>query len=101
MVKNNLEKVIIALRQATRGLPEPMMLTIIKEFSRDPFLVLVSCILSLRTKDSVSLAASHRLFQRVKMPQELLTLSLPELQKLIYPVGFYRRKARQLHALCK
>ena len=64
-----------------------------------PFLILASCILSLRTKDSVSLAASHRLFTHAKTPQSLLSLSAPFIEQLIYPVGFYHRKTKQLLAL--
>jgi len=97
--RDDLYEVIIQLRRATCSMTEPMILTVIREFTRDPFIVLVSCILSLRTKDSVSLSASYRLFRVAKTPHDLLKLSLQEIQKLIYPVGFYRRKAQQLRAI--
>lgn len=78
---------------------EPASVSIVKQFGRDPFLVLVSCLLSLRTKDTTSLPASCRLFSYAKTPQELLGLPLEQIQQLIYPVGFYRRKAAQLHQI--
>jgi len=62
----------------------------------DPFRVLVSCILSLRTKEAVTIQASISLLGKVKTPKELLTLSQKEIENLIYPVGFYRNKAKVL-----
>lgn len=70
-----------------------MTSTIVQKFGRDPFLVLISCLLSLRTRDTATLPASLRLFSKAVTPQELLALNTPEIEELIYPVGFYRRKA--------
>jgi endonuclease-3 len=78
---------------------EPASVTIVSTYGRDPYLVLISCLLSLRTKDSVSLPASLRLFQLGTTPQALLALPLHQLEKTIYPVGFYRVKARNIHAI--
>jgi len=80
---------------------EPSSLSIVEEFGKDPFLVLTGCMLSLRTKDSVSLPASQRLFQIAKTPQEILELPIKKIEKIIYPVGFYREKAKSLHAVSK
>ncbi len=66
-----------------------------------PFHVLISCILSLRTKDQVTGPASQRLFALADTPQGLLQLSLPTLEKAIYPVGFYKTKARTIQKICK
>jgi endonuclease III len=60
------------------------------------FKVLVSTLLSLRTKDTVTEPASHRLFERAQTPQDMLKLSPAEIEKLIYPVGFYRTKAKNV-----
>lgn len=76
-----------------------MSFTIVQKFGQDPFLVLISCLLSLRTRDTDTLPASLRLFSQAVTPDELLTLSVPEIEKLIYPVGFYHRKALLLHAV--
>lgn len=69
--------------------------------SRDPFQVLIACLLSLRTKDAVTEQASRRLFARARTPQQLLNLPLAKIRKLIYPVGFYRTKAKRIHQICQ
>lgn len=92
-------KIIAILRQATQGMVEPASATIVAEYGRDPFLVLISCLLSLRTKDTVSLPASQRLFVYARTPEQILALPLVEIQKVIYPVGFYRRKASTLQSV--
>ena len=69
--------------------------------TRDPFLVLISCLLSLRTKDEVTAEASRRLFARARTPQQLLSLPLDKIRRLIYPVGFYRTKAKRIHQICQ
>ncbi len=97
VVKN----IITVLRNATKGMVEPACMTIVKEYGRNPFLILVSCILSLRTKDTVSLPASRRLFALCKTPLQLLAISQQKIAQTIFPVGFYKRKAQQLHKLCK
>ena len=62
--------------------------------ARDPFLVLIGCLLSLRTKDETTEKAMDRLMERARTPDELLTIPTDEVEKLIYPVGFYKTKAR-------
>ncbi len=69
--------------------------------SRDPFRTLIGCILSLRTKDETTAAASQRLFDRAATPDAILKLAPATLQKLIYPVGFYRTKARVILGICR
>ncbi|MDP2974216.1 MAG: endonuclease III, partial [Candidatus Diapherotrites archaeon] len=74
----------------------------LKFFSkRNPFEVLVSCVLSLRTKDEVSYAASKRLFNLAKTPKGMLKLKPKVIEKTIYPVGFYRVKTRTILGICK
>jgi endonuclease-3 len=63
---------------------------------RDPWVVLVSTILSLRTKDAVTLIASNRLLAKSPNPEKLLALSQEEIEELIYPAGFYHTKAASL-----
>ena len=67
--------------------------------TRDPFRILVGTILSARTQDACTAGACERLFARAGTPAELGELSVGELEKLIYPVGFYRTKARMLKRL--
>ena len=94
-----IEKIISILQASVVGMVEPASCLIVAKYGRDPFLVLVSCILSLRTKDLVSYPASCRLFECAQTPQALLSLSVSQIEKLIYPVGFYRTKAKNLHAI--
>ncbi len=87
--------VIPIIAKYTEDFFEPVV-TRIKKEKVDPFEILVGTILSLRTKDNVTESASLRLFKVVKTPYDLKKLSVEEIEKLIYPVGFYRRKAVQL-----
>jgi endonuclease III len=68
---------------------------------RDPFRTLISCILSLRTKDATTAAASSRLFARADTPDAILALAPKTLERLIYPVGFYRTKAKVIRGICR
>ncbi len=83
-----------------QDLPDPSVTLVGKKW-KDPFLVLISCILSLRTKDETTLPASERLFRVAVTPQDMLRLSHSEIEKLIYPVGFYRTKARVILGICR
>ena len=98
--KNRAITIIELMRIATKDMVEPAATTITRQYGRNPFLVLVSCILSLRTKDAVSLPASQRLFAHAQTPQALLLLSPHVIEKLIYPCGFYRQKTKQLLKIC-
>lgn len=95
----SLTEIIKRLREATASMIEPSISQIVEEFGKNPFFVLVSCILSLRTKDTVSLPASVRLFKLAKTPKGIAHLEIKEIEKIIYPVGFYRQKARSLHKI--
>lgn len=66
---------------------------------QDPFRVLVSTLISLRTKDDVTIAASRRLFALADTPETMLNLSPEEIEKAIYPAGFYRTKAKNILAV--
>ncbi len=74
---------------------------LIKSQTRDPFKVLVATILSARTKDEVTAKVCRRLFKKVDTYKDLAKLSSDEIEKLIYPVGFYRNKAKYLSDLPK
>jgi endonuclease III len=68
--------------------------------NQSPFLTLIGCILSLRTKDETTAAACERLFAKARTPDSMLALAPKTLEKLIYPVGFYRTKARVIRGIC-
>jgi len=71
------------------------------ENQRDPFVILISTLLSLRTKDEVTAVATDRLFALATTPAEMLRVPLQKIAKTIYPVGFYHVKARTIHSVCR
>ncbi|MDR1858870.1 MAG: endonuclease III [Treponema sp.] len=75
---------------------EPAVTTVAERFRRDPWAVLVSTILSLRTKDDVTLEASRRLLAKAPGPAQLAALREDQVARLAYPAGFYRTKAASL-----
>ncbi len=91
----DIHKIIQILREETRQFEVPIV-TEVSERRRDPFEVLVTTILSLRTKDEVTREAAHRLFDKVHTPQDILDMKEQELARIIYPVGFYKTKAKNL-----
>ena len=68
---------------------------------RDPFRVLISTMLSLRTKDAVTQVASQKLFALAETPAKMLKLTPRQIEKAIYPAGFYRTKARSILKVCQ
>ena len=87
------------LKKAVRKFRTPSVTVIAKK--NDPFAVLASCIISLRTRDEVTELASARLFTLAKLPAELLELSNAKIEKAIYPAAFYRNKTKSLKELCQ
>ena len=94
----NIEKFLILLEEEVKGYNVPVV-DLIAVQTKDPFKVLVATILSARTKDEVTAKASERLFAEADNVQELAELDEAGLQKLIFPVGFYKNKAKYLAAL--
>ena len=100
MHDNQIHHVMAVLEQECQQWETPSV-TVISEQHRSAFHVLVSCIISLRTKDAVTAAASTRLFKRADSLQEMVCLEISEIADLIYPAGFYRTKAEQIFEICK
>jgi endonuclease-3 len=71
------------------------------EMGQDPFKILISTLLSLRTKDETTTGATARLFGLARSPAEMLQLSEAVIIEAIYPVGFYRKKAKTIHHICR
>ncbi len=92
-------RVIERLKKALKDLPDPSVTLVGKKF-KDPFLVLISCLLSLRTKDTTTLPVCERLFAKIHTIEGFLNIPVKELEKMIYPVGFYRTKAVRIHEIC-
>ena len=97
--KNRAVRIIEILRKATKGMPDLASVEIVKQYGRDPYLVLIGCLLSLRAKDTASLPASLHLFKQAKTPQKLVQLPLRQIEQIIYSVGYYRNKAKQIKAV--
>ncbi len=76
------------------------IVTLVAETSKDPFKVLISTVLSLRTKDETTATASRHLFNLADNPANMLKLSEKEIIKAIYPVGFYKTKAKNIKSIC-
>ena len=91
-----------AMRILRRVVPqwETPIVTLMAETYKSPFRVLISCILSLRTQDATTAQASRRLFELADSPEAMAKLSVKTIEKAIYPVGFYRTKARIIRQLC-
>jgi endonuclease-3 len=98
--ENRITQIIHILQAATNNMVRPSVTTIVAKYGQDPFLVLISCLLSLRTKDAVSLPASERLFDIAKTPRDMILVSPQIIEKAIYPTGFYRQKTKQILRIC-
>ena len=98
---DHINKIFKLLRQRLQQFQTPVINRAKSEIDDTPFNTLISCILSLRTKDEVTEQASLRLLKKYNTPQKLLTLSEKEIQQLIYPVGFYKTKAKRLKEISK
>ena len=82
-----LSKVLRYLRKSIKSWPIPVLTSI--SYQQNPFMVLVGCLLSLRTRDEVTDAASKRLFALARTPKKILDLSQEQIETAIYPVAFY------------
>ena len=94
----NIEKLMQVLKERYQDKTSALMDVSTR---KDPFLTLISCLLSLRTKDEVTAKASERLFTLAKTPEEMLNLKKEKIEAAIYPVGFYKRKAEQILDICR
>jgi endonuclease III len=93
-------EIIKILSKAMHDLPKPMSDLISKKYDNDPFLILISCLLSLRARDVVTYPISVELFKKARTPQQFLKMPRSELEKIIHSIGFYKNKARSIHSVC-
>ena len=100
VTNSNIDQVVSALIEAEKNLPDPSV-TLVGKRWKSAFLVLISCILSLRTQDRTTLPASERLFALADTPEKMIKLTVKQIEKAIYPVGFYRTKARAILGICR
>ena len=94
----NIDKIVENLQKANQ--PRSEFVNLMEEF-RNPYLVLIACILSLRTNDKTTYPATLRMLELAKTPQEMMNISEGDLANAIYPVGFYKNKAKQIIELSK
>ena len=99
MDNKNVDKVIAILKKEVKDMRVPIVTEV--SWRKDPFYVLTSCILSLRTKDETTAKAFERLRKIAKTPKQLMNLSVKQIEKAIYPVGFYITKAKRLKEIGK
>jgi endonuclease-3 len=97
----NVEPVMRSLSRAITGLELPAIEKISDSQQEDPFQVLIATLLSARTQDATTLAASTRLFNVAPTPQAMVKLSVKQIEKLIRPVSFFYTKARHVKATCE
>jgi endonuclease-3 len=90
-----------SLAKAIDGLELPAVEKISEEQADDPFQILIATLLSARTQDATTHAASTRLFKRARTPATMARLPVDTIEELIYPVSFYRNKARHVKACCE
>lgn len=94
----DIDKIVKLLKDAKQ--PQSEFVKLMDSF-RNPYLVLIACILSLRTNDKTTYPATLRMLELAKTPKEMKNVSVEDLSKAIYPVGFYENKARQIIELSK
>jgi len=100
MTEKQIHPAVRILRRAVPKWQTPIV-TVVAQSSESPFHVLISCILSLRTQDATTAQASRRLFALANTPAEMLKLTARKIEKAIFPVGFYRTKAKNIRAICR
>jgi endonuclease-3 len=96
---DKIDDIVTILKRENKKYIVPIV-TIVS-MTKSPFMVLISCLLSLRTKDKVTAEASNRLFKLANNPEKILGLSIKNIEKAIYPVGFYKTKAKRIKEICK
>jgi len=95
----SIDLLIQLLKKATLRAMPPMTQSIIALYPNDPYPVLISCLLSLRAKDTITLPISLQLFAVAKTPEQMLALSISDIESIIRPINYYRRKALLLHSV--
>ena len=101
MNDKDIDKIMKELLKVTKTMPMPVVTEIKLTTNKDAYKILISTMLSLRTKDAATRDASIRLFEKAGSPKEMLKLTEDEIAKLIYPVGFYRVKAKNILEVSK
>lgn len=100
MKETAIDACVRILKREVRRWQEPVVGVVAKS-SGDPFRILISTVLSLRTQDQTTAQAATRLFRLATVPKKLGSIPLRRIERAIYPVGFYRTKARHIREICR
>ena len=101
MDARTLSRVIARLQAKAPEWNPTVLAEVADETERDPFRILIACLLSLRTKDETTGPAAERLFALARTPAAMLRLTPRRIERAIFPVGFYRTKARVIRGVCR
>jgi endonuclease III len=101
MARFDIQQAMAGLQAAAPNWTETALTTVARTMGRDPFKILIGCLLSLRTKDETTAPAAARLFALAGTPAAMLQLSAGQIAQAIYPVGFYRTKAAAILDICR
>jgi endonuclease-3 len=101
MTSKHFDEIFSALKQELRKYNQPVVSRSKQEITDTPFVTLISCLLSLRTKDEVTEQASRHLLIKYNTPEKLVQLSEQQIASLIYPVGFYKTKAKRIKEISR
>ncbi len=97
----DIDMAVKTLRTEVKKWKEPVVTTYSRKSRRPAFQTLISCLLSLRTRDEQTAGASRRLFAVADAPEKLAAMPTRKIEKLIYPVGFYRNKAKTIKEISR
>jgi endonuclease-3 len=95
----HIDQIVARLKKEVRHYPPPLSDQIVAEYGRDPYLILISCLLSLRAKDVMTIHTCRALFKLVRTPQQMVALPRHALEKIVFTTGFYKTKARVLQTV--
>ena len=101
MARFDIHQAMATLQAEAPGWTETALTTVARTMGRDPFKILIGCLLSLRTKDETTGPAAARLFALAGTAEAMLQLSVGQIAEAIYPVGFYRTKAISILHICR
>lgn len=98
-IQETTQKIITILQEATASLTPPLIDQLIAIYGRDPYLILIACLISLRAQDKTTIHICKDLFARVTTPEQMVALSVQELETILFKSGFYRQKAKILQTV--
>jgi endonuclease-3 len=101
MAQFDIHRAMTTLQTEAPGWTETALTTVARTMGRDPFKILIGCLLSLRTKDETTGPAAARLFALAGTAEAMLQLTVAQIAEAIYPVGFYRTKATSILDICR